>query len=194
VHSPSLPSTLRRFCAHRAGWAARCGSTAGTAECATALSGIEHGDGSLQAAALSAGTHRTCRYASVTVHTLVPLVFKQDMPGSEAKYVSVYWANASAAGTLIAGLLCPFIGAAVDQHGLRKVTLVVTSVAMVLLLSYFSTMDPSVGCECLAGYPPLCASAHDCPPAAAAARNRASQRCGRRSTGGCRWWRWRWAA
>lgn len=89
--------------------------------------------------------HLVDRYASVTVNTLVPLVFKQDMPVSESKFVSAFWANASAAGTLLAGVLCPFLGAAIDAHGLRKVTLVVTSIAMVLLLSLFVTMDPKSG-------------------------------------------------
>ncbi len=39
-------------------------------------------------------------YASVTINTLVPLVFKQDAPEDEQKYVSAIWANLVAAGSL----------------------------------------------------------------------------------------------
>ena len=39
-------------------------------------------------------------YASVTINTLVPLVFKQDAPEDEQKYVSAIWANLVAAGLL----------------------------------------------------------------------------------------------
>jgi len=41
-------------------------------------------------------------YASVTINTLVPLVFKQDAPEDERKYVSAIWANLVAAGLLLA--------------------------------------------------------------------------------------------
>eukprot|EP00961_Rhodomonas_salina_P027408 370928-Rhodomonas_salina.4 len=82
-------------------------------------------------------------YASVTVSTLVPLVFKQDTPKSAGLDVSAVWANAVAVGTLAAGLLCPFLGAAVDVWSLRKATVALTSVGMIVFLTMFAAVDGS---------------------------------------------------
>eukprot|EP00802_Teleaulax_amphioxeia_P014920 Tamp_15000.p1 GENE.Tamp_15000~~Tamp_15000.p1 ORF type:complete len:468 (-),score=88.51 Tamp_15000:177-1523(-) len=80
-------------------------------------------------------------YASVTINTLVPLVFKQDAPEDERKYVSAIWANLVAAGTLLAGIICPFFGAILDMYGWRKIAVFLTSVAMCVCLSIFASVS-----------------------------------------------------
>ena len=113
-------------------------------------------------------------YASVTINTLVPLVFKQDAPEDEQKYVSAIWANLVAAGslcsscvwincgsvrpnyrnqsdtgTVLAGIICPFFGAILDLYGWRKIAVLLTSVGMCTCLSIFASVRsviPHVPC------------------------------------------------
>ena len=35
----------------------------------------------------------------------------------QSKYISAVWANTVAAGTLLSGLICPFLGAVLDLYG-----------------------------------------------------------------------------
>jgi MFS-type transporter involved in bile tolerance (Atg22 family) len=69
--------------------------------------------------------------------------FKQDTPAADQGYSSAVWANTVAAGTLVAGLLCPFIGALVDVYSIRKATVFVTGTIMALLLTLFAFLDTS---------------------------------------------------
>jgi len=80
-------------------------------------------------------------YVSVTLSCLLPLVLKQQTPASIEKYVSAVWANAVAVGTLLAGILCPFIGAMVDQLALRKVTVLVSGFVTCIFLSVAVSID-----------------------------------------------------
>jgi len=82
-------------------------------------------------------------YASVTISTLVPLVFKQDTPKTEDLDVSAVWANAVAVGTLAAGVLCPFLGAIVDVWSARKITVILTSLSMIVFFTLFAAVDGS---------------------------------------------------
>jgi MFS-type transporter involved in bile tolerance (Atg22 family) len=80
-------------------------------------------------------------YISVTVGTLVPLVFKQDTPEDEKVFATELYANTVAIGTLLSGLLCPIIGAAVDLLGKRKFAVAVSSVATVASLTSFAFVN-----------------------------------------------------
>eukprot|EP00960_Hanusia_phi_P033308 750396-Hanusia_phi.AAC.1 len=57
------------------------------------------------------------------------------------QYVSAVWANAVAVGTLMAGILCPFIGAMVDHLALRKLTVLISASLTCVFLSIAVSID-----------------------------------------------------
>ena len=71
----------------------------------------------------------------------MPLAFRQDTPAAEQPYVTSIWANTFGIGTLIAGVLCPIVGVALDITEQRKFGLLIVSFAMLACLTAFAWMD-----------------------------------------------------